>query len=208
MMPRVLLTLAGLSFCLVVSGEDKPQKAEAKLVKIDANGKRSVKGPAPEWFEAKVIDFNAKPEDSLHLMIEDVILKGTVVPSKAVAMGAGEPVDGPAGMSVAVMMLCHDKKKREYARWTGAVLKDDRGNTYKQVRYQKSSWMSTVEGKTARLDGNVVMDVFFFPEPDSKAKEFFLELPGENVGVSTPFKIKFTAETVKTAEAITNLTRD
>jgi hypothetical protein len=79
-------------------------------------------------------------------------------------------------------------------------LVDDKKRSYAQVKFPKEPILVPRE-KVIRIDSRPVApsDYLFFGKPAADAKELFLELPGENVGVKGTFKFRITPETIKAA---------
>jgi hypothetical protein len=97
-----------------------------------------------------------------------------------------------------------DQKRSEYTTWvpdldaakTVARLTDDRANELKRVTF---GFGNNVQGRTV-LDtltpGKVIGDLLVFEDPSPEAKEFVLELPGANCGVTGTFRFTIPAKDV------------
>lgn len=176
-----------------------PEKAYlVKLVK----GKPEITR-AQEWTPISAMDLKRKPDELPLLMIDDILVSAEIVPLWLATVELGEPIKGEARVAVKISIISRTKdRKREYTRWVNAKLTDDKKNTYDQIFYRKQAPLTSVKDNVTRIDGDNATDMLFFEKPVAAAKTFYLELLGENVGIKGNFKLNFTSETLKLAEAM------
>lgn len=184
-----------------VSSQDKLEAGKAYFVQ-GAGAKRTIK-LADEWTGISLVDLKSKPGNASWLMIDDVMVSAHLVPVSVATIRAGQPLKGQPGIAITFAISCRtDDKKREYNKWDNARLKDNKDNKYDQIFYQKKLALSEVDGKRVRIDSQSLSESLVFERPVAAATDFYLELPGENLGLKSPFKFKFSAKSVKDAEAL------
>ncbi|QJW94747.1 hypothetical protein [Frigoriglobus tundricola] len=199
---RLAIAVAFLGLASGNAFGDEKLKAGTPYRFQGAGASRTFK-EADEWTEIMPVDLKMKPEDASGLMIDDAGVTALLVPVGVATFRAGEPIKGDAGIAITLAIFSTaDDKKREYIKWDNAKLSDNKGNKYDQIFYRRQLPLSNIKDKKTRIDSKPATDVLIFERPVAASTEFYLELPGENIGVDKTFKFKFTKKSIAGAEAL------
>jgi hypothetical protein len=187
---------------------DRDRDPDKAYLPVKDRGGKTVYKLADEWVMAARFTGMVKPEDLVTIYVGDVRISPTVVPLAVSTPKRGLSKGGDPGFALMVAITgAQDAKKQECARWTKAKPRDDLKNEYSQVIFSELGPVESlgITGERTRFDGKTISDVLVFERPVRKAKEVLIELPGENVGLKSPIKIKVTAEAIAAADALNKL---
>lgn|GEM_PF-4311413 len=134
-------------------------------------------------------------------LLSDKAFVGFILLAENFAQQIAEP-KSEAGIAISVaVMSFSDKKKHTYTPWKDAVLKDELGNTYAQVRLNSNliKRLKVVEEVTRIDSGAEAADILLFEKPVAKATKFTLSLRGKNVDSPSDLVIRFTRKDLEAA---------
>lgn len=141
--------------------------------------------------------------DFAFLYCEHIRMLVTIAPLSPALLGARfDDADAPGIAVIMHFAAPTDTKKVTYRRWTNAVMKDDLGNKYTQIRWASEKLFVNFDGDQIRLDGRkeVVKEMLCFEKPVAKAAVLRIVLPGENLGLSVPIKLEVTTKVLEETE--------
>ena len=199
----LLVAITAAVASLLSFAADEPKREPGKVYTIKGFGpiKNGAKTALLEGrFAIKEYPKEAKPEDQHCLILDDVCIAAGLIHPALGAEGAGQPKEGKVGVAVYIFLgSAIADKKREYTRWEGLKIVDDKKNEYDQIAFPDVPKIASLTGKKTRIDSSAACDVLFFEPPVRDVKNMTLDLPGENIGSKGVIKLSFDADALRAA---------